>query len=197
MGTIRTERTFEMFKDLVDAAVVHRDLRISEDSSFYLVQLLDHFVSPSGLYGDVGNRPDHPLGPLLLSAEQAEGTERFLILRSVGDLALFLTGFFYASLDARRVDARYYSRVGETAYVTAACACRSRPNADLFEELARQFVKLTLVLHEVSRACDTADRPDLMDLYDRFQAAPDDHASAMLRHYGILGLGDGDLGKLH
>lgn len=194
MGTnIHMETPVELFKELVDSAIDQQHLKTSEDSSFYLVQLLDHFVCPTGAYVDVGTRPDHPLGPSLLAAEQADGFERFILLRSIGDLALFLTGFFYASLERRNVTADYYSRVGGTAYGRAAEVCRPRSQADIFTELAEHFVAFTLVLHDVARHCNAAERPDLLALSDTQREVGDGHSAAMLRRYGIRigGLGEG------
>lgn len=183
----------EMFKELVDTAVTDQDLCTSMDCQFYLVRLLDCFVRPDGPYGDVGHRPEQPLGPMLLAAEQTDGVERFSMLRTVGDLALFLTGFFYGSLERRNVTADYYSRVGGTAYVRASEVCRPRSQADVFTELAEHFVAFTLVLHQVARHCAAARRPDLLGLHDTLRDHRDDHTEALLRLYGVsLSIDPGD-----
>ena len=182
---IRTEKPIEMFKELVDSALCRQALQTSEDSQFYLVRLLDHFVRPDGTYMDVGPRPDQPLGPMLLAAEHAAGVERFAMLRAVGDLALFLTGFFYDSLKRRNVSADYYSRVGGAAYVRASEVCRPRYQAEVFTELAEHFVAFTLVLHQVAMDCAAARRPDLLEIHNAFKEHQDAHSDALLRLYGI------------
>lgn len=183
--TIRTEKPIEMFKEWVTEAAQQQHIDPGSDSCCYVVHLLDQFVRPEGLYGDVGNRPEHPLGPLLFAAARAHGAERFMLLRAVGDLSLFLTGVFYGSLNRRRVSADYYSQLGGAAYGQAAAACRSKSNAELFEELAGSFVTLTMVLHFVSRRCALDVRPDLLALHDRFENDADEHSAAMLRGYGV------------
>ena len=181
---IRMEKPVELFKEWVDEAI-EGHMKPSEDSSFYLVQLLETFVRPKGMYVDVGSRPENPLGPMLFAAARAHGMERFLLLKSVGDLALFLTGFFCQSLERRLVTADYYSRLGESAYGHAAQVCRPKSSAALFEELAEEFVAFSLVLHRVSERCAMSQRPELLTLYDQYLESGDEHSRRLLQSYGV------------
>ncbi len=182
--SIRMEKPVELFKEWVDEAI-DGHMSPSEDSSFYLVQLLEAFVRPRGMYVDVGNRPENPLGPMLFAAAHAQGAERFVMLKSVGDLALFLTGFFYRSLERRLVTADYYSRLGTSAYGHAAQVCRPKSSAALFEELAEEFVAFSLVLHRVSERCALAQRPDLLSLYHQYLEDGSEHSRNLLQNYGL------------
>ncbi len=181
---IRTEKPVELFKEWVEEAI-EGHMSPSEDSSFYLVQLLESFVRPRGLYVDVGCRPENPLGPMLFAAAHSHGMERFVLLRAVGDLALFLTGFFYESLERRLVTADYYARLGESAYGHAAQICRPKSSAALFEELAQEFVAFSLVLHRVSERCAISQRPELLSLYNQYLEEGDEHSEKLLQSYGI------------
>lgn len=186
----------ELFKELVDEEIERRRLGSSEESSFYLVQLLDTFVRPEGFYVDVGRRPENPLGPMLLNALHAQGFERFVQLKAVGDLALFLTGFFCASLRKRLVDADYYSRVGGSAYGYAAEVCRPQSSAELFQELASEFAAFALVLHRVSERCEVSPRPDLLQMLDRYRDHGSEHAREVLVSYGVS-IGSAGGGEAH
>lgn len=183
--TIRTEKPIEMFKEWVAEAATRQRIDPDSDTCCYLVHLLDQFVRPEGLYRDVGHRPRRPLGPLLFAAPRAEGVERFMLLRAVGDLTLFLTGVFYGSLDRRRVSGDYYSRLGAAAYGQAAATCRSTANAELFEKLGRRFLTLAGLLHHISRRCALDVRPDLLVLHSRCLEDADKHCAALLRSYGV------------
>lgn len=164
---IRTEPPMAFFKGLVDEAIAHQRLDSSEDSAFYLVQLLSSFVHPDGAYADVGTRPRHPLGVMLLSATRIEDSyRRFVTLRTVGDLSLFLSGFFAESLERRPVDSRYFVTLGETAYGSAADACRMA-SATIFEELAAKFVLFAHVLTEVAAECSLADDDTVEQIFER------------------------------
>lgn len=146
------------FKERVDEVLTHRAVRSTEDSAFYLVQLLTRFVCPEGKLADVGPRPVHPLGVMLLTAAQEhDDYRRFVMLRDVGDMSLLLAGFFAESLRRRQVQADYYAHLGGAAYGSAAETCRPASNAPVFEELAHNFLVFAGVLTEVAARCDLAD----------------------------------------
>lgn len=184
-GRILTNKPVELFRDLVDEAIDHQGVDSSEDSSFYLVQLLDRFVSPEGRYGDVGRGPDHPLGRTLLAANEKHGLERFVLLRFTGDMALFLSGFFSESLPRRGVAEDYYNYVGGTAYGSAADCCSPRRNAPLFEELSHRFESFVEVLREVSEQCMVVNSGNLLRLYERWLAEESPRAAEALARHGI------------
>lgn len=156
------------FKERVDEVFVHREVRSTEDSAFYLVQLLTRFVCPEGRLVDVGPRPVHPLGAMLLTAAQENDSyRRFVLLRDVGDMSLLLAGFFADSLRRRRVQADYYAHLGGAAYGSAAETCRPSANAPVFEELARDFLVFAGVLADVAARCDLADTDTVQSAWSR------------------------------
>ena len=160
------------FKDRVDEVFVHRDVQSTEDSAFYLVQLLTRFVCPEGRLADVGPRPVHPLGAMLLSAAQEhEPYRRFVLLRDIGDMSLLLAGFFAESLRRRQVQADYYAHLGGAAYGSAAETCRPAANAPVFSELAHKFVVFAGVLSDVAARCDLADGETVRAAWTRVEGA--------------------------
>ncbi|MEM8930317.1 MAG: hypothetical protein AAGE94_04045 [Acidobacteriota bacterium] len=160
-GTLHAETPDLFFKEMVDRVLEDCRLEPSEDSAAYLVHMLARFVRPGGLLNDVGARPEHPLGRMLLHGVDTVGPERFVLLRCTGDLALFLSGFFVDCLERRRVSEEYYRSIGSMAYGHAAGCCRPRASASLFEELADRFGELTVVLHHVSERCGTTSNASL------------------------------------
>ncbi|HSW70687.1 MAG TPA: hypothetical protein VLH77_01760, partial [Gammaproteobacteria bacterium] len=72
------------------------------------------------------NRPQHQKG---------------VILQTVGDQCLLITGLFPAAAEKRRVKVRYYIELGQIAYEVI-----SRKNNDIFSLLSQQFVLLMDVL---------------------------------------------------
>ncbi|MEM1202319.1 MAG: hypothetical protein AAGN66_03725 [Acidobacteriota bacterium] len=183
--TIHREQPMAFFKTRVEEALDHQGVEASDDSAFYLVSLLDGFVCPKGGYGDVGPHPEHPLGELLLLALHQRGARRFAMLKLAGDLSLFLSGFFAASLERRRVDLRYYIHVGESAYGNAAADCYPRSGAPLFEELSARFVQLSNVLHRVAETCGGGDPTNLLRLYERWLVTGDGRTAETLERRGV------------
>lgn len=183
--TISTEAPAEMFKDLVEEALDRQGVETSEDSTVYLVHLLDSFVRPDGKYAAVGARPGQPLAEIFLSAVRSDGSRRITGLRFTGDLALFLVGFFSESLRRGAVGVDYYSRLGGSAYGTLSQLSGSSGAAELFEELATNFVRLADVICEVSETCSLTDHRDLLRLYERWHRTGSQHSAERLRDRGI------------
>ncbi|MEM8997634.1 MAG: hypothetical protein AAGF23_22820 [Acidobacteriota bacterium] len=167
---LHTETPIEMFRELVDGALANRQLTPSEESAFYLVNLLDGFVRPAGPYADLGAPPDQALCEILLHAARSSGVKRFALFRLTGDLALFLTGFFADALEARHVTPDYYRQLGETAYAQAADCARPQTRGEVFEELAENFAPFSGVLNAVSERCSLLDAGQLLRLYERYSA---------------------------
>lgn len=162
------------FKERVDEVFAHREVRSTEDSAFYLVQLLTRFVCPEGALAEVGPRPVHPLGAMLLTAAQeTDSYRRFVILRNVGDMSLLIAGFFAESLRRRQVQADYYAHLGGAAYGSAAESCRPATSAPVFEELAHKFPIFAGVLADVAARCDLADGNTVRSAWRRAAGAPD------------------------
>src|SRR5215208_2271839 len=132
---VRNETPAEYFKELVETAMEHQQVAVCDRTSFYLVNLLTGFVhfdrsSPAGA--------DEPLGIRFARALQAGGNAQRERLREVGDLSLFISGFFSDSLTRSLVDVDYYIHLGEWAY--GSLARRGDPAvADVFDELAERF----------------------------------------------------------
>ena len=182
---IHTESPTEMFRELVEGALDHQHLETSEESAFYLVELLSGFVRPTGPYADLGAPPDQALAEILLAAIQSDGHQRFALFQLTGDLALFLTGFFADSLDRRHVTPAYYQQLGRTAYTQAADCARPHNRSTVFEELAENFAPFTGVLHEVSERCTLLDERNLLRLYERYTAHGNPRDAEKLHQHGI------------
>lgn len=164
---VEAQTAMAFFKERVDEVLALRELRSTEDSAFYMVQLLSRFVCPEGVLSDVGPRPNHPLGVMLLTAAQEHDSyRRFVLLRNVGDMSLLLAGFFAESLRRRRVQADYYAHLGGAAYGSAAETCRSA-TAPMFEELAHKFRLFAGVLTEVANHCSLADETTVRTAWQR------------------------------
>ena len=88
---VRNESPTEYFKELVETAMEHQHVAVRDLTSFYLVNLLTGFVH---FDRSSSAAPDEPLGMRLARALQAGGSRQRDGLREVGDLSLFISGFF-------------------------------------------------------------------------------------------------------
>ena len=122
----------ELFYDELARSFVGLRVDPSVEVRSYLVLLLS----------DMARRPldDGPFGRRLLEARSS------VELRTIGDGALFLSGFFPERLARQGIPSSYYSSVGSSAY--------SRLGHAVYGEMAQRFPELQRVLRDVRGSCD-------------------------------------------
>lgn len=160
---VQRESPMEYFRALVESAVEHQRVRPSEQTTFYLVNLLTGFVRTDDALG-----LDGPLAIRLARALQAGGTEQREALRRVGDASLFISGFFSESLSRQLVDVDYYIALGGYAY--GSLGRRDEDSrAATFAELAERFADFVDLLGEISEKTTIGSGPtDLLRLYEKW-----------------------------
>lgn len=177
----RNESPTEYFRELVEAAMLRQQVAAGELTSFYLVNLLAGFVhldhSPAA--------DDEPLGVRLAKALQAAGARQRDGLKQVGDLSLFISGFFSDSLNRRLVDIDYYIQLGACAYGSLA---RQGDDTfgDVFDELAGKFPTFVDVLGDISERTALTTNADLLRLYERWVRTKSKRSGDLLAARGIV-----------
>jgi hypothetical protein len=106
-------------------------------------------------------------------------------LRSVGDVSLFMSGFFSDSFTRRSVDIDYYRTLGECAYASLSRS-ESDAFADVFAELSRKFVGFMDVLADVSDRTTLASATDALRIYEKWLRTGSDRDGQRLIERGIL-----------
>ena len=181
-GLLRSESPAEYFKELVETALERQHVAVRDLTSFYLVNLLAgfvHFDRPAA------GTADEALGIRLARALQAGGSRQRDGLREVGDLSLFISGFFADSLTRSLVDVDYYIQLGECAY--GSLARRGDPAlGDVFDELAGKFSKCVDVLSEVSERSALTSNSDVMRLYEKWMRTGSRRSGDLLVERGIV-----------
>jgi hypothetical protein len=174
----------EYFKELVESALSRQQLRATELTSYYLVDLLCRFMRPDQripFSDDSGESLALRLGRALDSG----GLEQRARLRNLGDFSLFMSGFFSDSFRRRAVDVDYYVSMGEYAYGSL-----GRRDADtfgeVFTELARKFVPFMDVLSDVSEQSGIRSSMDVLRLYEKWLRTGSARDGQRLIDRGIL-----------
>jgi hypothetical protein len=174
----------EYFRELVEAALARQQLRANELTSYYLVDLLCRFVRPDQRipYNDDSTQP---LALRLVRALESGGLEQRARLRNLGDFSLFMTGFFSDSLRRQVVDVDYYVTMGEYAYGSLS---RRDPDAyaEVFSDLARNFVPFTDVLADISEQTSTRSSLDVLRLYEKWLRTGSPRDGQRLADRGII-----------
>jgi hypothetical protein len=169
----------EYFKDLVTAALGHQRVATQELTAFYLVQLLAGFLRQAD-YGD-----DEPLALQLAQVLECGGARQRAGLKQIGDVSLFVSGYFSDSLRRKLVDVDYYATIGGSAYHAL-----GRSDRDLlspvFAELGDRFSTFIDVLTEVSERTSCTSNRDVLRLYEKWLRTGSLRSGQLLVEQGIV-----------
>lgn len=181
----------EYFHDSVDAALATNKLILDDHTTHYVVNLLTLFARSDALYESTGDGYRlRPLASMLADAvEASDETERNFTLQRVGDVALFIAGFFAAGLERAAVDVDYYVYMGGGAYHSLSLhtrgTTRGRALSPVFDELAAKFQDLVDVLNEVRDAARGESDTNLLRMYELWLKTGSHRAARMLREAGV------------
>jgi hypothetical protein len=176
------------FRGAVRQAVQNQGLEVTPASCEYLSSLLARYTSVAVLpVSDADVRFLHrPLGEIFADAEAARGVERLERLRALGDLSLWVSGYWTDALERRLVGVDYYVAMGGHAYQRIAMDLAATGRQALFDELARKFARFVDVLSEVSARDAGRAQPTVLRLYERWQKTQSRWAARALAELGIV-----------
>lgn len=184
----------EFFRDSVQQAMQHQHVQVDTHTEHYLVSLLARFAHASELHEAQGSgRAQRPLAFLLADAmSTSDPIEQRERMQKLGDVSLFMAGFFAQSFARRLVDIDYCIAMGGRAYSTLAQSWRGRARGAayslLFAELAAKFQRLVDVLNEVADSAKPNNDQDLLRLYEVWQKTNSPRAMRLLTDRGIAPL---------
>lgn len=179
----------EYFHELVTDAIREVRLKPQPETEFYLVNLLGQFMTTDSLYGqdESGAHKEEPLAFLLKDAlEQAEPEAQRALFRHVGDVSLYVAGFFQDSLSRKLVDVDYYINMGGKAYSQVASIVSEDALRALYLELADKFGGFVEVLNVVSEMTTQKDDKNLLRIYEQWIRTKSERAARTLQEAGIL-----------
>lgn len=179
----------DFFRELVMGALGRQQVAVAPETEFYLVNLLNQFITTDRLYAvdEQGGVREEPLALMLKEAfEHPEPTTQAKMLRHVGDVSLYVGGYFQQSLNRKIVDVDYYIEIGGRAYQLVASRSDANVHRSLYEELAGKFKALIDVLADVSDLTQPKTERDLLRLYELWVRTRSDRAAKALKEAGIL-----------
>ena len=182
----------DYFRTSVDDVIVKQGVDVDPHTTYYVVNLLTLFARSEEFYENDGEACGvKPLALMLAEATDAQNLEqRTLTLQRIGDVALFVSGFFIESLAAKAVDIDYYVYMGESAYGSLSEEVRGtfRGNAfgEVYKELANKFQILIDVLNEVRDSTLRGSDINLLRTYEIWLKTGSPRAEKLLREQGIV-----------
>ncbi len=186
----------DYFRTSIDDAIAEQGVDMDPHATHYVVNMMTLFSRSDQFYQDDGETYGlKPLALMLADAADAPSTEqRSQTLQRIGDVALFISGFFVESLANKAVDIDYYMTMGKSAFGSLSEEVRGtfRGNAfaDVYRELATKFQILIDVLHEVRDSARAESDVNLLRTYEIWLKTGSRRAENLLRQQGIVPISD-------
>jgi hypothetical protein len=180
----------EYFHDALQGALAHQHVAVEDQTEHYVVNLLTLFARSEQLFEPSADGAGiKPLVRMLSEALEAPTqAERERGLQRLGDVSLFIAGFFAHSFACKLVDIDYHIAMGGCAYGTLAnglCHGRRQVLGRVFAELAAKFMPLVDALNEISDAARRYTQADVLRLYELWLKTGSPRARGLLRGLGI------------
>ncbi|HEY8508595.1 MAG TPA: hypothetical protein VIL32_09575 [Steroidobacteraceae bacterium] len=180
----------EFFRDALHGALEHQRLEVEDQTEHYVVNLLTLFSRSEALYD---NTPEgtrlKPLVVMLSEALEADTiSDRQRGLQRLGDVSLFIAGFFAQSFARKLIDIDYHIAMGGRAYAALAQSLtrgRGRVLGQVFAELAEKFQPMVDALNEVSETSYRHTDRDILRLYEIWLKTGSRRSYEILKRLGI------------
>jgi hypothetical protein len=181
----------EFFHDSVQTALRKQQVAVDDHTEHYVVNVLTMFARSDELYEQTpeGTRLK-PLAHMLAAAAEAPTPQqRDQALRRLGDVSLFIAGFFAQSFARKLIDIDYHIAMGGRAYGTLAESARNSIRGQAFSavflELAQKFQRLVDVLNDVAEMAHEHSDKDILRLYEIWLKTGSPRAYGILRRLGV------------
>jgi hypothetical protein len=193
----------EFFRDAFHAASEHQHLDIDEQAEQYVVNLLTMFSRADALYE---RTPEglriKPLAHMLAEALEAPTPgARQRSLQRLGDVSLFVAGFFARSFARKLIDIDYHIAMGGNAYSSLADTMQrslsGRCFAAVYAQLAQKFQRLVDALNEVSEMSYRHTDADILRLYEVWMKTGSPRAHGLLNQLGVQPVKQGGFRREH
>lgn len=189
----------EYFKEALHGVLANQRVSVDDQTEHYVVNLLTLFARSEALFEQTaeGLRVK-PLVVMMSEALEAPSrAERARGLQRLGDVSLFIAGFFARGFARKLIDIDYHIAMGGCAYGAlarslaprgaseAAAQRRGRVLAEVFAELARKFQPMVDALNELSDAGYTHSQRDLLRLYELWLKTGSRRSYVLLKRLGV------------
>ena len=180
----------EYFKDALHGALESQQLSVEDQTEHYVVNLLTLFSRSEALFDSTPEGPRvKPLVVMLSEALEARSADdRNRNLQRLGDVSLFIAGFFAQSFARKLIDIDYHIAMGGRAYgVLAETMSRGKGRVlgNVFAELSEKFQPMVDALNELAEAAHTHSDKDILRLYEIWLKTGSRRCYALLKRLGV------------
>jgi len=182
------------FHESMDSAMATNKVVLDDQTTHYVVNLLTLFSRSESFFESTPDGPAlRPLASMLASAVDAQSEiERNTTLQRMGDVSLFMAGFFADRIQRAVVDIDYYVYMGGGAYHSLSVhlrdTFRGRAFCDVFVELSEKFQDMVDILNEMRESARTMTDENLLRTYELWRKTGSRRAARLLRKSGVYPL---------
>jgi hypothetical protein len=176
------------FRELVTEAMGRQKVKAKPETEFYLVNLLNQFMTADRLFVQDadGSRREEPLVLMLKEALETSDREgQRALFRQVGDVSLYMAGFFQERLKKKAITVDYYIGMGGVAYGNVLSRLDDQGMRPVYQELSERFGNFVEVLSEVSQVAFPKSESDLLRVYEQWLSTGSQKAARILKDAGI------------
>lgn len=140
------------FREALDVAIRRSKIQVTESAQVYVVHLLNEFSRSEIAFAGADHGQRLYMVQLMERALGADDGEAQRIFRHLGDISLYLLGFFQESTLQQIVSQSYYRDIGAQAYLHASSLARAHTaqTAAIFYELAERFDDMVIVIENIA-----------------------------------------------
>ncbi|MEM9195743.1 MAG: hypothetical protein AAGF12_41635 [Myxococcota bacterium] len=168
------------FRERLDGALQRHRLNVDVLTEAYLVDLMARYA-----HAPISSTLARPLVERMAEALEAQGRERLVRFRELGDCALVACGFFSDHLVRRGVSRDYIVAMGGRAYGSAGDLA-PHGEARVYPELAERFDPIARVLDDVRESTSLRTPQDIVRLYERWRRTGSPLLAERLREGGVF-----------
>ena len=182
----------DYFRTSIDGVIARQGVELDPHATCYVVNLMTLYSRSEEFYEDDGDTYGvRPLALMLADAADAPTAEkRNQSLQRIGDVALFIAGFFIESLARKAVDVDYYVHMGGNASGSLSDEIRGSVRGDAFapvyRELAIKFQVLVDILNEVKDGARASSDADIVRTYELWRKTGSRRAERVLKEQGVI-----------
>lgn len=188
---ITEQKLLEYLTGKINAELDNSDIVIDEDTVWYLGNLLTHFAqSDNFLIQESQQRSIPTLAFIYQDARETHSTtNRHMLLRKLGDSALFMGAWFSEIYRRKGIGRDYFVGMGHAAYdYLSDNALQYRHT---FNELAQNLPELIALAAKVLARDSGLSAEEIFDIYRRWQINKDEMLRKQLEAVGIVPLDTG------
>lgn len=179
----------EYFKETVAEAINKRKVQTFPQAQEYLINILKNYIQTGNLFDsktEDGRNTRKTLAEMFLEAQGLDKNSKKEVLKKLGEVSLYVSGFFSDSFNRKIIDVDYYIDMGEVAYSTLAEETKEDLSRKVYLEFSKKFLEFVDVLSYISQHSLIQHEENVLRIYEKYLKTGSPLAREILEEKGIV-----------